>query len=226
MMLSRLILNPLDREVRRMTADVEELHRGVLRGFEAVEQADARAHHGVLHRLETDERTGALVLLVQSRSVPDWDRWPREWLAKMSEAVATRSIDEELARLEPGTKCGFLLVANATRRVMTKSGPDGARNNGKRVPVRGQEGAEDWLLRKAKECGFELVREGDRILVDVRPELQREGRRRGGRLTFDGVRYEGFLRVVDADVLRESVVAGIGPAKAYGFGLLSVVAMR
>lgn len=226
MMLSRLILNPLDREVRKMMADVGELHRAVLSGFASTEQPDARAHHGVLHRLETDERTGALVLMVQSRSIPDWQHWPRAWLAPMSEAVATRGLDDELAALRAGITCTFRLIANATRRVMTKSGPDGERRHGKRVPVRGQQGAEEWLIRKAAASGFELIREGDNAVLEVRPEIQRVGRRRGERLTFDGVRYDGILRVVDAELFRKAIVDGLGPAKAYGYGMLSVRAQR
>jgi len=42
------------------------------------------------------------------------------------------------------------------------------------------------------------------------------------RLVFGGVTFEGLLRVTDAGKLRDALARGIGPAKAYGFGLLSL----
>ena len=41
------------------------------------------------------------------------------------------------------------------------------------------------------------------------------------RITFEGVTFEGLLRVTDPVAFRQAVEFGIGPARAYGFGLLS-----
>ena len=38
--------------------------------------------------------------------------------------------------------------------------------------------------------------------------------------------YEGILEVTNADNFRDTLVRGIGPAKAFGFGLLSVAPIR
>jgi CRISPR system Cascade subunit CasE len=48
------------------------------------------------------------------------------------------------------------------------------------------------------------------------------GAARRERMTFGDVLFEGRLVVTDADVLRQTLVQGIGAGKAYGFGLLSV----
>jgi len=40
------------------------------------------------------------------------------------------------------------------------------------------------------------------------------------------VLFEGHLLVTDADRLRETLRAGIGSGKAFGFGLLSVMPVR
>lgn len=222
MMLSRLILNPLDRDVRRMLSDAEELHRCLLAAFPAVERPDARASHGVLHRLETDERSGALVLLVQSAATPSWDRWDAQRFAAVDHAVRTRSLGDDLERLGLGARRAFRLRANATRRILTKSTADGTRSNGKRVPVRGEEGALAWLDRKAQDAGFAIVEDDGVRKVVARSEPVTMGRRQGQRLTFEGVRFDGVLVVTDAGRLRSAVVDGVGPAKAYGFGLLSL----
>jgi len=41
-------------------------------------------------------------------------------------------------------------------------------------------------------------------------------------MSFRAVCYQGVLRVADADLLRETVSKGIGPAKVFGCGLLSL----
>jgi len=40
------------------------------------------------------------------------------------------------------------------------------------------------------------------------------------------VRYDGLLEVLDEERFRESLLSGIGPAKAFGFGLLSIAPVR
>ena len=42
------------------------------------------------------------------------------------------------------------------------------------------------------------------------------------RLTFEGVTFEGVLEVTDPERFAATVRSGIGPAKAYGYGLLSL----
>ena len=41
-------------------------------------------------------------------------------------------------------------------------------------------------------------------------------------LPLFGVRFDGVLQVTDVGALVEAVRGGIGPAKAFGFGLLSL----
>ena len=41
-------------------------------------------------------------------------------------------------------------------------------------------------------------------------------------MTHLAVRFDGLLRVTDAGDFRETLICGIGPGKAYGFGLLSI----
>lgn len=41
-------------------------------------------------------------------------------------------------------------------------------------------------------------------------------------MTFHAVRFEGYLQVTDGDRFREILKNGLGSAKAYGFGLLSL----
>ena len=74
MYLSRLILNPRNRRVQREIANPYQLHRSLMSGFpDNLAKGDER----VLFRLDAHPRTGALTLLVQSLTLPDWS-----WLAQ------------------------------------------------------------------------------------------------------------------------------------------------
>lgn len=222
MNLSRLILNPLCRDVARAIRDAQQLHRLVLSGFRDVGGAEARAQHGVLHRLETDPHSGALILYVQSASDPDWSRLPAGALATLSDRNPRIRPLRELDAIATGLVARFRLRANATRKIDTKS-IDGQRRNGRRVPLRDDESCFVWLARKGVQHGFEVVRglQGGLDLSILYEPLQR-GRRDERTITFEGVRFDGRLRIVDAEAFRVGVLHGIGSGKAYGFGLLSV----
>ena len=90
MYLSRLVLNPRSRVVRRDLADCQSLHRTVLSAFPVTgDGVGARAEFGVLHRLEPSRFGTAPALLVQSAEAPDWSRLPPEYLAPaVSDTVA------------------------------------------------------------------------------------------------------------------------------------------
>ena len=91
----------------------------------------------------------------------------------------------------------------------------------------------DWLDRwrpdKDKESGFSI----DKKFTAVQPgyiyckkpgnhsgDEQNDKQKDSGRRR--SVRYDGILEVTDADLLRNTLIRGIGPGKAFGFGLLSV----
>ena len=54
------------------------------------------------------------------------------------------------------------------------------------------------------------------------PHFKRPGGRAKRDLTLFGVRFDGVLAVTDPDALTGAVRQGIGPAKGFGFGLLSL----
>jgi CRISPR system Cascade subunit CasE len=229
MYLARAFLNPVSRAVRADLADVMGLHRTLMRAFPDNAGPSPRKQHGVLHRVDEDAQRGRVVLLVQSATRPDFAQLPAGYIldlgddfdlgAGVPDNPAVRAVDEERQRIVGDDRFAFRLRANTTKRILTKSGPDGKRRNGKRVPVRGDEGRLAWLARHAQEAGF--------ALEDVRV-IEVPARSGGGRrdLTFAGTTFEGRLRVTNADAFRTALAEGIGPAKAFGFGLLSIQRAR
>ncbi|MCS6803441.1 MAG: type I-E CRISPR-associated protein Cas6/Cse3/CasE [Dehalococcoidia bacterium] len=237
MILSRLWLNPRSRLVQQDLADCQAMHRRLLSAF--ADDIGGRAGAGLLYRIEPAAAGRPLTLLAQSLVMPDWTRLPEGWLLPVAGNPALSDLGAVLDRIGVGMRFRFRLRANATRKIDTKSGPDGARRNGRRVPVRGDEGRLRWIASKAQEAGFaiETVRASAEsaaapvLAVDARPEPVVRGWRPGGagemrRLTLASVLYEGVLRVTDPSAFRNAIGAGIGPGKAYGMGLLSIAPLE
>lgn len=221
MHLTRLFLDPASRAVRADVASPDSLHKTVMRLFPMDAGAEPRKAHGVLHRLD-ESRDGRLMLLVQSRARPNTSALPAGYLTDLSRAPAltaagvsdnpsVRSVDEERGRIATTDRFAFRLKANTTRKIGTKTGPDGKRVHGRRVPVRGHDARLEWLKRHAAAAGFDVI--GVRVT---------EVPARGRDVRLAGAIFDGILDVKDPGLFREALEAGLGPAKAFGFGLLSI----
>ena len=181
------------------------------------------AEQAFLFRVEP-HADGNPTILVQSALKPDWDY-------AFQNARFLLAADPELKVYDPtfakDQSLRFRLVANPTRKIDTKSGPDGRRSNGSRVPVK-YDLLPSWLSRQGERGGFSLADEACTYLPGYvfwrKPTRDEEKEVKGARLF--SVRFDGPLRVTDADTFRETLVRGIGPAKAFGFGLLSVAPAR
>jgi len=122
--------------------------------------------------------------------------------------------------------------------------------HGRRVPVPSAREIEDWLRKNANQdprpfieskllewlanrgatSGFCL----DQRSTIVQPSYQyfnkrpvvgkeeAEALRKSQQARLRSVRYEGILQVTEPAPFRETLIHGIGPGKAFGFGLLSV----
>jgi CRISPR system Cascade subunit CasE len=208
MYLSQLLLNPKNRRVQRELAQPYELHRTIMSAFPPTLPANER----VLFRLDQHVRTGQITLLVQSRYKPDWTALPAaDYLAPLdpfdaAENPAVKSFD---VRFTTGHRFQFRILGNPT-----------VKRNGKRLGLYREEEQFRWLQRKASLGGFRLlqVRIGQgRALKGLVPREDRKHR-----LRLQTVRFDGILEVSDPERLRSSLFRGIGSAKGFGCGLLSL----
>ena len=229
MFLTRAFLDPTSHAVRADLQSPESLHKTVQRAFPDPGPSPRRTH-AVLHRLEHD-RWARLILLIQSRTKPLVDRWPANYVldiggdldlafSNIGENPAIRDVEAERAALSVGRRLLFRLRANTTRRIDTKT-TDGVRHGGRRVPVHGDTARMQWLARHAETSGFSFDAGSLRI-----SEIAAAGGTGGKQVTVAGAIFEGVLLVRDVVRFRQALEAGIGPAKAYGFGLLSIAPAR
>jgi CRISPR system Cascade subunit CasE len=205
MYLSQLILNPEPsaRQVQRDLASPYELHRTVMRAFP---DASAGGPGRVLFRLEIVGDGQPPVVLVQSDKRPDWTPLMQipNYLLGLGEGTP-KEVDLALLSLRPGQRLRFRLRANPT-----------VRSEGKRHGLVRYEDQCRWLDRKAAAAGFAPVD------VAIRRAQMSVSRSAKGTQSHFVVDFEGLLEVTDPAGLRTAVAAGIGPAKGYGLGLLSL----
>jgi CRISPR system Cascade subunit CasE len=187
--------------------ELYKLHQLVYGAFPSKEAAKAAR---VLFRFDLEGDVG--YLYVQSRVKPDWSKYANQLGENLRAPVPLV--------IPPDDRFRFRLLAKPTKRV----GARGAPNRGKRVSLDEPE-QRAWLDRKGEENGFriEACTLIDRVWYDTKTV---ERLPNGSPKPLHAVQFDGILVVTDPDKLREAVRNGIGPQKAYGFGLLSIAPLR
>ncbi len=185
------------------------------------------ADQAFLFRL--DPRTGGNpVIIVQSALKPDWEYAFHNASYLLAAPPQMKPYDPQFRE---GQILNFRLMANATRKKDKENRPEGKNNFGRRVPVPANE-IEAWLTSRAMRSGFEVENltnvqtgyleafkdKGDPISSDVKVDGEKDGRLK----RFFYARFEGKIRVSAPDSVRDTVMQGIGPGKAFGLGLLSI----
>jgi len=88
----------------------------------------------------------------------------------------------------------------------------------------------EWLNEMGAAHGFRVDERASPLLMEAVPVFVRDpGKARGGsnqdkptNKRYNAGLFEGVLLCTDPGLMRDAVITGIGHAKAYGFGLLSV----
>ncbi|MDR2167618.1 MAG: type I-E CRISPR-associated protein Cas6/Cse3/CasE [Clostridiales bacterium] len=204
MFLSRIELNTNDLEAKRALTSPQVIHAALEACFE-----ENAATGRLLWRI--DRLYGKIYLLLFSAMPPN--------LTEMSNRLSPSSTGETkdysgfLAQIQAGQSFRFRLKANPVHSV-------GSREYGVRGKIYGHVTIEQkraWLVNKAKSCGFETNES-----LEITEAGQVGFKKKSHRVSFSMAVYEGFLTVTDRELFIKSLTQGIGRAKAYGFGLLTV----
>ncbi len=211
MYLSKLVINTHNPMGVRSIVNPYETHRTVWQGFPNAEDGGPGR---VLFRLEATEKKRPVVVLVQSGIKPDWH-------PLLNDDVLVSAQCKPFNIVVPvNTELRFRLKANPTaRKIVDESQRD---ENGRpkrgRVQLFSDKRQMEWLRGKAEKGGFRVI--------DCRVSEQRDYKSRkqhhGEWIKHYGVTFDGILQVTDSDLFQSAVSNGIGSAKGFGFGLLSI----
>jgi len=195
MFLSQLSFDPMERKAMKTLSDLYRLHQAAMDGFK---EYDDRPR--VLYRMEPEMNRGKVIVLVQSLVEPFWSD---EDIQKAGVIQArTKTYNPAIKR---GMSLRFRLRANPT-----------VTREGKRYGLIRDEALEGWLVRWEDRLG---VRFGSFNVVD---EGYFKGAKGKQSIRIKAARFDGRLVVHDTDAFLKRIESGIGPAKGFGCGMLSI----
>lgn len=203
MYLSKLTLNPGNPQARRDLGSAYEMHRTLARAFVVDDQSPPARF---LWRLErrTDYQPSCIVL-VQSAISANW-KFLDSLNGYSANIQGNKHIDLDVL-IRNGAHYRFRLLANPT-----------VTRNGKRYGIFREEEQMNWLWKQGEKFGFSL-----RGCVRGTSERMRiQQGQRPGKIILDTALFEGVLEAKNTIHLSEGVLKGIGHAKAFGLGLLSL----
>lgn len=232
--LSRVLLNPARPQTRRLLTNPQQVKGAILGEF-----ASQPVTERVLWR--ADYRTVAgrpsqAELLVLATSRPSWTGLIEQfgYPGDPDGEAQMRDYSPVLALVARGREFAFRVRVNPVQNTSNPEHPTEserrrlARNDRRslRIAHRTVAAQIDWFMRRAAGWGFELpigssgapdFRVAGREVLDFVKGPKGQHRVRIGTATF-----EGRLRVTDADRFTDILLAGIGPAKGYGCGLMTL----
>lgn len=215
MYLTRFRINTARRGAHKLLSSPQAMHAALLSAFaepasggggrpRLLWRVDGSAHQRTLYLVSPTEPD--LTHLVEQAGWPTTETWD------------TRKYADFLSSLGTGERWAFRLTANPVR-----DGRVRHRSDTRRLGHVTVEQQREWLLTRAARAGFRVT-----TTAAGEPDLVIHGRqtlsfqRGAGRVTLRVATYDGHLEIVDADALRNTLTCGIGHAKAYGCGLLTL----
>lgn len=163
-----------------------------------------------LYRVEHQPKGLPADLIMQSLQQPE--------LSEAVELLATKPMN---VGFHSGQQLRFRLRANPIKTIKDGSINDNTPNiRSVRVPLLGEEQQHTWLNRKLSEAA--LI-EALTIQQELPLNFRKAREKRSGKI--QPVLFEGIMSVQNPTTLLQLIQAGIGPAKSFGCGMLSVAAV-
>jgi CRISPR system Cascade subunit CasE len=230
--LSRIWINPLRAAAQRMIQNPQVTHAAVLGGLSRQPVTER-----VLWRLEPDS-PHRMSILVLTRSVPSWEHIIEAagWPAADEPQALTRPYQPLLDQIAVGREYAFRLRANPVSALRHPERPSAEqarklqaqRPRGVRMAHRTAAQQQAWLLDRISGWGFEIpvaVESGNpelRLIGRDRVEFTKSGPGGRNHVVLVTATFEGRLRVLDSGRAKASILDGVGAARAYGCGMITL----
>jgi CRISPR system Cascade subunit CasE len=239
--LSKIRINPLRQKGGLLVRNPHVAHGMISGGI-----ASDPTHQRILWRLDTaDMRRPSLLVLTETK--PDWSHIVDQagWPHAEGEHFTIRDYSPLFAHLTLGREFAFRITAHPVENTINpdKLTPtqqkrrENGDTRGFRLTHRTAAHQLDWFVRRTTNWGFTIptARRDDAApgmhdtgtpAHDVRIVTRNPQRFRKGTskkmVSLTAVTFEGRLAVADPATLKEKLLGGIGPSKAYGCGLLTL----
>lgn len=246
MYFTRFPVNKTRRDTRRLLGSPYMMHAAIAGSFPP---GGKRTEQGrVLWRVDEWE-TGAVYLYIVSPNEPSlvgldeqigWPDKQKQW--------ESRCYDSFLKQIDEGQLYTFRLLANP---VLNRKGIVNEHGNTKRIGHLTIVQQAGWLIgeaayrgtgntvpelfakqehNRAERNGFKVLEDPEtgiaRLVVSdsKKQTIQKEKGKQP--ITLTTARYDGVMRVEDGNLLRKALTNGIGHAKGFGCGLLTLVPIQ
>ncbi len=227
MYLSRVLLDSRRRETAKLMGSAQAMHAAVMTAC-ATASTDTVTRGRVLWRVDPRSRAEH-DLYIASPTHPVLEQLAGKTGPVDEFEAQTADYDPFLSRLSVGQRWRFRLTANPVRSEKS-SGAEHSR--GRVRPHRTPAYQLKWFEERVSRYGVTLVPSGDGssgVVVRSRStsrfsrrSVGADGAGRRDRVEITMATYDGLLEVRDVEQLRECLVNGIGRAKAYGCGLMTL----
>lgn len=226
MYLTRFRLNTARVGARKLLSSPQAMHAAVMSSFAEI-PAPSEEGPRVLWRIDRNSKAETclyivgpdkpdLTHLVEQAGWPETGRWQ------------TYDYQALLSRLAKGNRWAFRLTANPVHSIRRKA--DEPTKLTAHVSQRHQI---DWLLQRQENAGFQVIEKSpehqlipglDTHELVIRDRRQLSFKKRGNAkpVTLLTVTFDGRLEVTDPEAFSRTLTRGLGRAKAYGCGLMTL----
>lgn len=208
-------INPLRAAGRKLLASPRTMHGAVIGGL-----AEYSAVERTLWRVDApNPRRPSLLVVTESK--PDWTHIVEQagWPGADGDHCVIRDYGPVLDSLTTGQKFGFRVTANPVHSIPRRPSATTERRT-TRTGLGTGDAQLAWFRQRAERWGFEIANDALRISASERRSFTKNGR--GTKVTLTTANFEGTLRVASPDAFVHTLRSGLGPAKAYGCGLLAL----
>lgn len=227
MYISRMALNVARRGAAQLISSPNRVHAAVEHSFPPT-QDDKESEGRILWRIDTLSDSPEVWLYVVSPKRPDFTHIGEQAGWPTTGTWETKDYAPVLDNLEDGQKWQFRLKANPARKVKCDKG---RRENGRVIgKIQGHvtEAQQlEWLSDRCAARGFSIAHDANgNPLVRVSQRSKERFTHGSSRVTLSTCVFDGVLEVVDSDALRHTLCWGMGRAKGFGCGLLTIAPLR
>ena len=223
MYISRLHLNMAHAGAARLASSPYRMHAAVEASFKPDDQRST-GEGRILWRLDPSTHNRQyLALYVVSPAKPDFTHIAEQAGLPATDSWETKNYAPLLETIAEGQLWNFRLKANPVRKVLVDKGNtqhDGVVGSLQGHVTPAQQA--DWLVTRSLNNGFSFPGTYEDGAFRVSSRTKEKFSRGEKTVTLSTAVFDGTLRVKDASLFKAALCCGIGRAKGFGCGLLTI----